>query len=53
MLAAYGNPDVEFEIKGRSDSDFSEDPESRYSVSGFCIFLNGDPVNAKSKCSSV
>jgi hypothetical protein len=26
-----------------------KDPESRHSVSGYCTFLNGAPVNAKSK----
>ena len=44
-----GNPDYEFEILGRSDSNYAKDPENRRSVSGFYTFLNGAPVNAKSK----
>jgi hypothetical protein len=48
-----GNSDFEFEIKGRLDSDFAKDPESQCSVSGYFTFLNGAPVNAKVKHSSV
>jgi hypothetical protein len=44
-----GNPDFEFDVRGRSDSDFAKDPESRRTVSVYCIFLNVAPVNAKRK----
>jgi hypothetical protein len=44
-----GNKELEFEILGRSDSNYAKDPGNRRSVSGCYTFLNGAPVNAKSK----
>jgi hypothetical protein len=41
--------DFEFEITGKSDSDFAKDPETRRSVSGWAAFLNGAPYARKSK----
>ena len=42
-----GNPNFEFRITGKSDSDFAKDP-SRRSVSGWSTFLCGAPVTEKS-----
>ena len=39
-----GNPDFEFFISGRSDSDFAKDPDRRCSVSGYSTFLSESPV---------
>jgi hypothetical protein len=44
--------DYEFEILGRSDSDYAKDPIGRRSVSGFSVFLEGAPVIEKSKMQS-
>jgi hypothetical protein len=41
--------DFEFEISGKSDSDFAKDPETRRSVSGLAAFLNEAPYVRKSK----
>jgi len=43
-----GDPDFEFEIKGRSDSNFAKD-ESKKSVSGYSTFLCGAPISMKCK----
>ena len=43
-----GDPSFEFEIEGRSDSDYAKDPEKRRSVSGYSTFLCGAPVTMKS-----
>jgi Reverse transcriptase (RNA-dependent DNA polymerase)/Zinc knuckle len=37
------------EISGVSDSDYSKDMETRRSVTGYSVFLNGAPIAAKSK----
>ena len=37
------------EITGYSDSDYAKDTETRKSVSGYSVFLNGSPVHWKSK----
>ena len=39
----------QFEITGKSDSDFAKDPETRKSVSGWATFINGAPFVRKSK----
>ena len=39
----------EVNIVGVSDSDYSKDIETRRSVTGYTVFLNGAPVAAKSK----
>jgi hypothetical protein len=44
-----GDPNFEFIITGRSDSDFAKDPERRRSVSGYSTFLCGAPVTMKSR----
>ena len=41
--------DFLFEINGNSDSDFAKCPETRRSVSGWAVFLNGAPYVRKSK----
>jgi len=38
----------EFEITGRSDSDFAKNPENRKSVGGHVVYLEGAPVAYKS-----
>lgn len=38
-----------FKIEGYSDSDYAKDIESRRSVSGYSVFVNGAPVCVKSK----
>jgi hypothetical protein len=43
-----GDPNYEFEIKGRSDANYATDPATRRSVSGSSVFLEGAPVVAKS-----
>ena len=44
-----GNPNYEFVVSGRSDSDYAKDPERRRSVSGYSTFLCGAPVTMKSR----
>jgi len=44
-----GDPNFEFAINGRSDSDFAKDPERHRSVSGYSTFLCGAPVTMKSR----
>jgi hypothetical protein len=39
-----GDPDFKSVILGRSDSDFTKDPDSWKSVSGISTFLCGAPV---------
>jgi hypothetical protein len=39
----------EFEISGMADAEYAKDTESRRSVSGYCTFLEGAVVSAKSK----
>jgi len=41
--------DNEVEIEGVSDSDYSKDIETRRSVTGYSVFLNGAPVATKSR----
>ena len=43
-----GNPEFEFTIGGRSDSDYAKCPDTRRSVSGGRVLLNGAPVMFKS-----
>ena len=38
-----------FRIKGRSDSNYAADPESRRSVTGYSVFFEGAPTATKSK----
>ena len=47
-----GDPEFEFVIRGKSDSDYAKD-ETRRSVSGWATFLNGAPVTHKSKIQPV
>jgi hypothetical protein len=42
------DPNFEFKIIGRSDSDFAKDPERHQSVSGYSTFLCGATVTTKS-----
>jgi hypothetical protein len=44
-----GDPNFEFVVKGRTDSDFSSDPETRKSVTAVTTFLCGAVVTTKSK----
>ena len=44
-----GNRDFEFEISGWSDSDFAKDVETRRSVSGWSVFLEGASISENSK----
>jgi len=44
-----GSKDFEFEIMGKSDSDFAKCPTTRRSVSGWSTFLNGAAYVRKSK----
>ena len=44
-----GNPDFEFVVSRRLDSDYAKDPECRQSVSGYSTFLCGAPVMMKSR----
>jgi hypothetical protein len=39
----------EFEITGMADAEYAKDTESRQSISGYCTFLEGAAVSAKSK----
>ena len=39
----------EFIIRGKSDSDFAKDPETRRSVKGWAVFLEDAPISMKSK----
>ena len=41
--------EFEFRIKGRSDSNYASDPESRRSVTGYTVFFEGAPTATKSK----
>jgi hypothetical protein len=43
-----GNPNFEFIIEGRSDSDYAKDTDTRQSVSGSAVFLEGAPVVMRS-----
>ena len=43
-----GSPDFEFVITGRSDSDYAKDTDTRKSVSGSAVFLEGSPVVMRS-----
>ncbi len=47
-----GNPDFEFIVSGRADSDYAKDPERRRSVSGYSTFLCGAPVTMKCRMQS-
>jgi hypothetical protein len=42
-----GDPEFEFTICGKSDSDYAKDPDTRRSVSGGIVYLNGAPVSCK------
>jgi hypothetical protein len=44
-----GDPNFEFVVSGRSDSDYAKDPERRRSVSGYSTMLCGAPVTTKSR----
>jgi hypothetical protein len=39
----------EFEISGMVDAEYAKDKECRQSISGYCTFLEGAVVSAKSK----
>jgi hypothetical protein len=43
------DPNFEFEIRGKADSDFGKDPERHRSVSGYSTFLCGASVTTKSR----
>ena len=43
-----GSKSFEFEILGRSDSDHGKCPDTRKSVSGYSVFLNGAPYRTRS-----
>jgi len=42
-----GDPNFEFVVSGRSDSDYAKDPDRRRSVSGYSAFLCGAPVTMR------
>ena len=42
------DPEFEFEITGKSDSNYATCPDTRHSVSGYSTFLNGASVTQKS-----
>jgi hypothetical protein len=44
---------TKFIIKGVSDSDYAKDLDTRRSVSGYSVFLNGAPIAMKSKMQDV
>ena len=44
-----GNPNFKFKIKGKADSNYAADPETRRSVSGWSVFLCESPVSCRSK----
>ena len=44
-----GDPEFEFTICGKSDSDYAKDLDSRKSVSGGVVYLNGTAVSCKSQ----
>jgi hypothetical protein len=43
-----GNPNFEFIVEGRSDSDYAKDTDTCRSVSGSAVFLEGAPVVMRS-----
>jgi len=43
-----GNKEHEFIISGRSDSDYAKDKQTRKSISGYMVLLEGAPVMFKS-----
>jgi hypothetical protein len=43
-----GNPEFEFVILGRSDSNYATDTSNRRSTSGYSVFLEGSPISMKS-----
>ena len=43
-----GKDDYEFNVSGRSDSNYATDPDTRRSVSGYSARLEGVPITAKS-----
>ena len=43
-----GDPNYEFEIRGRADANYATDTVNRRSVSGYSTFLEGSPISAKS-----
>ena len=43
-----GKSEGKFVIKGKADSNFATDPDTRRSVSGYAGFVNGAPVTMKS-----
>ena len=43
-----GKDDCEFNVSGRSDSNYATDPDTRRSVSGYSARLEGGPITAKS-----
>ena len=44
-----GNPNFKFKVKGRADSDYAKDVETRRSISGWLTFLCGAVITTKSK----
>jgi Reverse transcriptase (RNA-dependent DNA polymerase) len=40
---------TKIQIVGKSNSNYAKDLETRRSVSGYCVFMNGAPVGMKSK----
>ena len=43
-----GNRDNEFEVRGSADSNYATDPDSRKSITGYSVFLEGAPVAMRS-----
>ena len=48
-----GSKDFEFIISGNSDSDYAKCPDTRRSVSGWCVKLEGAPVSVKSSTQKI
>jgi hypothetical protein len=43
-----GNPEFEFTVSGKSDSDYAKDTDTRRSVPGGIVYLCGAPVSMRS-----
>ena len=43
-----GDPEFEFKIMGKSNSDYAKDPETQRSISGYSTFLCAAPISTKS-----
>ena len=44
-----GDPEIEFIVNGKADSEYAKDPEMQHSVSGYSTCLCGAPITMKSQ----